>query len=83
MRTLRSPSLHPSKLGCTALHPNAVRAAPRVEEMLSSKDTGEFCHGDSPTMADCCLIPQARRTYIAVQQTILQLAAHVCSCRAF
>ncbi len=20
--------------------------------------TGEFCHGDAPTMADCCLVPQ-------------------------
>ena len=28
--------------------------------MLSSKETGNFCHGDSPTMADCCLMPQAR-----------------------
>ena len=21
-------------------------------------DTGRFCHGDTPTMADCCLVPQ-------------------------
>lgn len=21
-------------------------------------ETGEFCHGDAPTMADCCLVPQ-------------------------
>ncbi len=21
-------------------------------------DTGRFCHGDTPTMADCCLAPQ-------------------------
>jgi len=20
--------------------------------------TGRFCHGDTPTMADCCLVPQ-------------------------
>ena len=30
-----------------------------LEGMLAdSNDTGEFCHGDTPTMADCCLIPQ-------------------------
>jgi maleylacetoacetate isomerase/maleylpyruvate isomerase len=30
-----------------------------LEGMLAgSSDTGEFCHGDSPTMADCCLVPQ-------------------------
>ncbi|MEE4331459.1 MAG: maleylacetoacetate isomerase [Wenzhouxiangella sp.] len=30
-----------------------------VEAMLSeSPDTGRFCHGDRPTIADCCLLPQ-------------------------
>ncbi len=30
-----------------------------VEKMLAnSNQTGDFCHGDSPTIADCCLIPQ-------------------------
>jgi maleylpyruvate isomerase len=30
-----------------------------VEAMLtSSSDTGKFCHGASPTMADCILVPQ-------------------------
>ena len=30
-----------------------------LEEMLAaSSQTGDFCHGNSPTMADCCLIPQ-------------------------
>jgi len=30
-----------------------------VEAMLSeSPDTGRFCHGDQPTIADCCLLPQ-------------------------
>jgi maleylacetoacetate isomerase len=28
------------------------------EIMLDDKATGRFCHGDSPTMADCCLVPQ-------------------------
>lgn len=30
-----------------------------LEGMLAgSAETGKFCHGDTPTMADCCLIPQ-------------------------
>ncbi|NKB49560.1 MAG: maleylacetoacetate isomerase [Alphaproteobacteria bacterium] len=29
------------------------------EGMLAGhSETGEFCHGDRPTMADCCLVPQ-------------------------
>lgn len=27
-------------------------------ELASSRHTGQFCHGNSPTLADCCLIPQ-------------------------
>ncbi len=26
--------------------------------LASDPQTGRFCHGDTPTMADCCLIPQ-------------------------
>lgn len=30
-----------------------------LETMLAtSSETGAFCHGDIPTLADCCLIPQ-------------------------
>ena len=30
-----------------------------LETMLSeSSHTGRFCHGDTPTLADCCLVPQ-------------------------
>ncbi len=30
-----------------------------LEAMLaSSSDTGVFCHGDTPGLADCCLVPQ-------------------------
>jgi maleylacetoacetate isomerase/maleylpyruvate isomerase len=28
------------------------------DELREAKETGRFCHGDSPTMADCCLVPQ-------------------------
>ncbi len=30
-----------------------------MERMLvESVETGRFCHGDTPTLADCCLVPQ-------------------------
>lgn len=29
-----------------------------LEAMLSAPETGRFCHGDTPTMADCFLVPQ-------------------------
>lgn len=27
-------------------------------ELVRSSATGKFCHGDSPSIADCCLVPQ-------------------------
>ena len=30
----------------------------RLEAMLTDGAAGRFCHGDSPSMADCCLVPQ-------------------------
>jgi len=27
-------------------------------DLATGGTTGKFCHGDSPTMADCCLVPQ-------------------------
>ena len=30
----------------------------KLEAMLQDGKTGKFCHGDTPTMADCCLVPQ-------------------------
>lgn len=35
-----------------------------LETMLSSsKETGAFCHGDTPTLADICLVPQMANAY--------------------
>ncbi|MBX3610187.1 MAG: maleylacetoacetate isomerase [Hydrogenophaga sp.] len=28
------------------------------EKQLAAGSTGRFCHGDTPTLADCCLVPQ-------------------------
>jgi maleylacetoacetate isomerase len=30
----------------------------KFEADLARGGTGKFCHGDAPTMADCCLVPQ-------------------------
>jgi maleylacetoacetate isomerase/maleylpyruvate isomerase len=30
----------------------------KLEAELLRGGTGKFCHGDTPTMADCCLVPQ-------------------------
>lgn len=30
----------------------------KFEAMLADGKTGKFCHGDAPTMADACLVPQ-------------------------
>jgi maleylacetoacetate isomerase/maleylpyruvate isomerase len=27
-------------------------------QLAQTKGTGRFCHGDAPSMADCCLVPQ-------------------------
>ena len=30
----------------------------KLEADLARSPSGRFCHGDAPTMADCCLVPQ-------------------------
>jgi maleylacetoacetate isomerase/maleylpyruvate isomerase len=30
----------------------------KLEADLARPGTGKFCHGDAPSMADCCLVPQ-------------------------
>lgn len=60
-----------------------------LEKMLaSSPHTGKFCHGDMPTIADVCLIPQvanARRVQleIATWPTIARIEAHALAHPAF
>lgn len=50
--------------------------------------TGRFCHGDTPTMADCCLVPQlynARRFEcdLSAYPTLLAIDAHCAQLPAF
>ena len=62
-----------------------------VEALLAQGDpagTGLFCHGDSPTMADCCLVPQvfnAQRFQVdmAPYPTVRRIAAHCDSLAPF
>ena len=56
-------------------------------QLASSHHTGQFCHGNAPTLADCCLVPQlyqARRfecdlsgypTLLAIEQNCSGLPA--------
>jgi maleylacetoacetate isomerase/maleylpyruvate isomerase len=62
-----------------------------VEALLAQCDpagTGLFCHGDSPTMADCCLVPQvfnAQRFAIdlAPYPRVARIHAHCAGLPAF
>ncbi len=60
-----------------------------LETMLRSSDaTGAFCHGEAPSMADCCLVPQvanARRFEIALDDfpTICRIDANCAELPAF
>lgn len=42
------------------MHRYLRRGLDAVEVHLNHPATGNFCHGDAPGMADCCLVPQAR-----------------------
>lgn len=60
-----------------------------MEVMLaSSSATGRFCHGDTPGLADCCLLPQlynARRFSIdlTAYPTLQRIEQHCCALAAF
>lgn len=59
-----------------------------LEKQLGDGETGTFCHGDSPTFADCCLIPQigaAKRWGLDIGRwpTIARIGEHASTLAAF
>jgi maleylpyruvate isomerase len=57
-------------------------------ELAADKRAGTFCHGEAPTLADICLIPQlanARRSSIAIDPypTLARIEAHCLALDAF
>ncbi|MEK9969632.1 MAG: maleylacetoacetate isomerase [Ferrovibrio sp.] len=60
-----------------------------VEKLLvSSPQTGRFCHGDTPTMADLCLIPQVAngrrfKADLSACPTVLRIDAECQKVKAF
>lgn len=53
-------SLGASEAARTAWYRHWVEQGLATLERLLAADprTGDFCHGDTPTLADCCLVPQ-------------------------
>lgn len=59
-----------------------------LEQVLQSDQTGKFCHADTPTIADCCLVPQvynARRfdCDLSAFPTIVRIADNCNQLEAF
>ncbi len=57
-------------------------------EAMLTQHAGQFCYGDTPTMADCCLIPQvynAKRFKVELSSypTIMRIYEHCNSLPAF
>ena len=57
-------------------------------QLARERPTGEFCHGDTPTLADCCLVPQlanARRAGIPLDAypTLVRIEARCNALPAF
>ena len=56
--------------------------------LVHSPQTGVFCHGDTPTLADCCLVPQVFNAHrfeldMAPYPTLARIAQHCQSLEPF
>lgn len=59
-----------------------------LEARLQSPDTGLCCHGDTPGLADCCLVPQVYNAHryeidLSAYPTVARIAAHCETLPAF
>ena len=66
----------------------ALGFAALEQQLAASGDTGLCCHGDAPTLADCCLVPQAfnaRRFGLALDAwpTLARIVTHCEALPAF
>ncbi|MES2117535.1 MAG: maleylacetoacetate isomerase [Pseudomonadota bacterium] len=69
-------------------HWTGLGLAALEQQLARDGATGSYCHGDTPTMADCCLVPQlynARRFEcdLAPYPTLLRIAARCEALPAF
>ena len=77
---LQGPLAHTEETTITFINHWIADGFAKLESILAcSPHTGTFCVGDTPTMADCCLVPQlhtARRwkLNLAPYPTILRIA---------
>ena len=56
--------------------------------LASDRETGRFCHGDMPGLADCCLVPQLANAYrfkcdVAPYPTLLKIEKNCQALEAF
>ncbi|HSF22311.1 MAG TPA: maleylacetoacetate isomerase [Burkholderiales bacterium] len=56
--------------------------------LAGDRETGRFCHGDAPGLADCCLIPQLANAYrfkcdVAPYPSLLRIEKNCQSLEAF
>lgn len=59
-----------------------------IEQLIADSGSGKFCHGDAPTLADVCLVPQvynARRFNVDLEDfpRIVNIAAECDALQAF
>jgi len=60
-----------------------------LEAMLASaRETGKFCHGDAPGLADCCLVPQLANAHrfkcdVSPYPTLLKIERNCHALEAF